>query len=282
MNTQNPETIKEMVREKYGQIALQDPSLNAASCCGVDGCSTIDYSIFSEDYSQIEGYLAEADLQLGCGMPVEHAAIKKGNTVVDLGSGAGNDAFVARALTGPEGEVIGIDMTEQMIEKARENAKKIGLDKVSFRLGEIEDLPLAGNRADVVISNCVLNLVPDKKQAFAEVFRVLRPGGHFSISDVVLKGDLPEDLRNAAEMYAGCVSGAIQKNDYLGIVHEQGFSKVTVQAEKEIQIPDEILANYLDEAQLAAFKASNVGIFSITVFGEKAEAACCEPGAGCC
>lgn len=282
MNTQNPETIKEMVREKYGQIAVQDSSLNAASCCGVDGCATIDYSIFSEDYSQLEGYLKDADLQLGCGMPVEYAAISKGNTVVDLGSGAGNDAFVARAFTGAEGEVIGIDMTEEMIQKSRENAAKIGLGNVKFRMGDIEDLPLAGNRADVVISNCVLNLVPDKEKAYEEVFRVLKPGGHFCISDVVLKGDLPEGLKNAAEMYAGCVSGAIQKSAYMGIVHEKGFSNVSVKAEKEVILPDEILSNYLNPADLETFRNSNVGIYSITVYGEKSSAACCEPNAGCC
>lgn len=282
MNTQNPEAIKEMVREKYGQIALQDPSLNAASCCGVDGCATIDYSIFSEDYTQVEGYLKDADLQLGCGMPVEYAAIAKGNTVLDLGSGAGNDAFVARAIVGEEGEVIGVDMTETMIQKSREISTQLGLKNVKFRLGEIEDLPLAADRVDVVISNCVLNLVPDKQKAFAEVKRVLKPGGHFCISDVVLKGDLPENLKNAAEMYAGCVSGAIQKNEYLGIVFEQGFSNVTIKAEKEILLPDDILSNYLNPEELAAFRASNTGIYSITVYAEKPAAASCAPGSGCC
>ena len=280
---QKSQEIKEMVREKYAAIADQDPALNAVSCCGVDGCETVDYTIFSEDYSKVEGYLASADLKLGCGMPVEHAGIQRGNTVLDLGSGAGNDVFVARMLTGEEGEVIGLDMTERMIEKARENAKEIGLNNVKFRLGDIEDIPMANNRVDVVISNCVLNLVPDKKQAFSEIQRVLRPGGHFAISDVVIRGNLPEELRNAAEMYAGCVSGALDKYEYLGIIHETGFEGVTVKAEKEIVLPDEILANYMQPDQIERFRASGAGIFSVTVTAEKTkDEACCDPTSGCC
>lgn len=279
----NSEQIKEMVREKYGQIATQNPELNAASCCGVDGCETIDYSIFSEDYTSLEGYVKSADLKLGCGMPVEYAGIKKGNTVLDLGSGAGNDAFVSRVLVGEEGEVIGVDMTEKMIELSRKHASDLGLKNVRFRHGDIEDLPLAGNRVDVAISNCVLNLVPNKAKAFSEVFRVLRPGGHFAISDVVLKGDLPNELREAAEMYAGCVSGALQKSDYLGIIHETGFQCVSVKAEKEINVPDEILLNYMDEAGLKAFKESGTGIYSITVTGVKNSEPCCDPeNSNCC
>ena len=278
----NPEQIKEMVREKYGQIAVQNPDLNAASCCGIDGCETIDYSIFSEDYSKLEGYVKSADLKLGCGMPVEYAGISKGNTVLDLGSGAGNDAFVSRVLVGEEGEVIGVDMTQNMIDLSQKHAQELGLKNVKFRLGDIEDLPLAGNRVDVAISNCVLNLVPNKEKAFAEVWRVLRPGGHFAISDVVLKGNLPEELKQAAEMYAGCVSGALQKSDYLGIIHETGFQSVSIKAEKEIQVPDEILLNYMDQKGLEAFKASGTGIFSITVTGTKEANDCCEPDSNCC
>lgn len=279
----NPEEIKTLVREKYAEIANQDPSLNAASCCGVGGCSTIDYSIFADDYTNTAGYVASADLKLGCGMPVGFAKIRQGDTVVDLGSGAGNDCFVARAQTGPEGTVIGVDMTPAMINKAIENAEKHGLSNVKFRLGEIEDLPMAANKADVVISNCVLNLVPNKEKAFAEVYRVLKPGGHFAISDVVLKGELPENIRKAGEMYAGCVSGAIQKRDYLGIVHDLGFQQVSVLEEKVIALPDEILSEYLSPDQIKAFRASNTGIFSITVYAEKpADSACCTPGSGCC
>lgn len=272
-----------MVRDKYSVIADQDPALNGASCCGAGGCSTLDYSIFSEDYSKVEGYLASADLKLGCGMPVEHAGIQQGHSVLDLGSGAGNDAFVARALTGEQGEVIGLDMTERMIEKARENAKALGLGNVKFRLGEIEDIPMAANRVDVAISNCVLNLVPDKDKAFQEIYRVLRPGGHFAISDVVLKGELPEGLKNEAEMYAGCVAGALPKAHYLGTIHESGFQQVSVKTEKEIVLPDDTLANYLSPEEIENFRNSGHGIFSITVTAHKpADAACCDPSSGCC
>lgn len=274
------EELKAMVRDKYAQIAEQGKEFNMASCCGVDGDCGVDYSIFADDYTQMEGYLESADLGLGCGIPVEHAKITKGKTVLDLGSGAGNDVFVARALVGEEGEVIGVDMTPKMIELAKENAKKLNFDNVRFRLGEIEQLPLSADRVDIVISNCVLNLVPDKQKAFAEIYRVLRPGGHFCISDVVIKGDLPDEIREAAEMYAGCVSGAIQKSEYLGLIHDLGFQAVSVKKEKEIKVPNDILLKYLSEEQLAEMQASGMGIYSITVYGEKE--ACCTPGGGCC
>lgn len=278
---ETPEKIKEMVREKYGEIALQSPEYNAASCCGVDGCSTLDYSIFAEDYSRLGGYLEAADLKLGCGIPVEHASIREGDTVVDLGSGAGNDAFVARALVGPHGEVIGVDMTPEMIEKAQKLAADLKIDNVRFRLGEIESIPIGAGKADVVVSNCVLNLVPNKVRAFSEIMRILKPGGHFCISDVVLKGELPADIRTAAELYAGCVSGALQRGEYLGIIHDTGFQSVSVKAEKEIHIPDEILLKYLDADALAAYRASGAGIYSITVVATK-EKSCCSAGPGCC
>lgn len=277
------EELKKIVRDKYSEIALQSKEQNEASCCGATGCGTVDYAIFADNYTELEGYNPDADLGLGCGVPTEFAQIKKGDTVVDLGSGAGNDCFVARALVGENGKVIGVDMTEAMIAKARENADKLGFNNVEFRQGEIEALPIAANRADVVISNCVLNLVPDKRQAFAETFRVLKPGGHFSISDVVLVGDLPEGIVQASEMYAGCVSGAIQKDGYLQIIREVGFENITVQKEKVIQVPDEILQDYLDAEGIKAFRESNTGIFSITVYGSKPiENLACAPGSGCC
>lgn len=279
----NAEDLKKIVKEKYGEIALQSKEQNEASCCGATGCSTVDYAIFADNYSELEGYNADADLGLGCGVPTEFAQIKKGDTVVDLGSGAGNDCFVARALTGETGKVIGVDMTEAMIAKARVNADKLSFNNVEFRQGEIEDLPIAANRADVVISNCVLNLVPDKKKAFAETYRVLKPGGHFSISDVVLVGELPKGLVQASEMYAGCVSGAIQKEHYLQIIKNAGFENITVQKEKVVQVPDEILRDYLTEDGIKQFRESNTGIYSITVYGDKpAESNCCAPGSGCC
>nr|MBP9222037.1 arsenite methyltransferase [Chitinophagales bacterium] len=223
---------------------------------------------------------ADADLGLGCGLPTEFAQIKKGDTVVDLGSGAGNDAFIARSIVGEDGRVIGIDMTETMIDLARKNAQKLKLENVEFRLGDIEKIPISNNKADVVVSNCVLNLVPDKLKAFTEMYRIIKPGGHFSVSDIVLVGNLPETIVKEAEMYAGCVSGAIQKDDYLAMISNAGFTKVEINKEKAITIPDEILSNYLNEQQLKDFKESKTGIFSITVYGEKSKDCGC--GTDCC
>jgi SAM-dependent methyltransferase len=275
----NAENLKTSVKEKYSEIALQDKQTNESSCCGAGGCSTEVYNIMTDNYEGLEGYNADADLGLGCGLPTQFAQIKKGDTVIDLGSGAGNDCFVARAATGEDGKVIGIDFTPAMIEKARENAKKVGFYNVEFREGDIEKMPLTSNMADVVVSNCVLNLVPDKEKVISEIFRVLKPGGHFSISDIVLVGALPESVRKSAEMYAGCVSGAIQKDEYLGIINASGFINVQLQKEKAIIIPDDILQKYLDEDQLKEFKESAMGIFSITVYAEK-PAACCS--GDCC
>lgn len=264
------EELKSLVKEKYSEIALQSKLENETSCCGSGGCcSDIDYSIFSESYSHLQGYNPDADLGLGCGIPTEFAQIKEGDTVIDLGSGAGNDCFVARSMVGETGKVIGVDFTEAMIEKARENAEKLGYNNVEFRYGDIEKIPVTGNKADVIISNCVLNLVPDKVKAFSEIYRVLKPGGHLSVSDVVIKGDLPENLKQAAEMYAGCVSGAINMEDYTGIIAECGFQKIVVQKEKAVIIPDKILLNYLDDKELEEFKNSGTGIYSITVYAEK-------------
>jgi SAM-dependent methyltransferase len=281
MNTNNTsEHLKELVKEKYSQIADQNKDLNQSSCCGATcGCSTVDYTIMADDYTNLKGYVADADLGLGCGLPTEFALIKEGDTVVDLGSGAGNDAFVARSIAGEHGKVIGIDFTEKMIEKAKINAAKLNYKNVEFRQGDIENMPLAGNIADVVVSNCVLNLVPDKKQAFKETFRILKAGGHFSVSDIVLVGNLPDGLQKSAEMYAGCVAGAIQKEDYLSIIKEVGFKNIQVQKEKCITLPDEILNEYLSAAEVADFKSGKTGIYSVTVFAEKPDACC---GPGCC
>lgn len=273
------DNLKELVRQKYAEIALQDKETNQSSCCGAGGCSTEVYNIMSSDYSHLEGYNPDADLGLGCGLPTEFAKIKKGDTVIDLGSGAGNDCFVARAEAGETGRVIGIDFTEPMIAKARANAEKLGFNNVEFRQGDIEKMPVTSNVADVIVSNCVLNLVPNKMGVFTEMFRVLKPGGHFSISDVVLVGNLPENIRNQAEMYAGCVAGASQKDDYLSMITEAGFTNVTIQKEKPIIIPDDILKQYLTAAEINLFKSGLSGIFSITVYAEK-PAACCAPG--CC
>ena len=275
------EEIKEMVKQKYAEIALQNQDTNASSCCGSGGCSTEVYNIMTDDYDHLEGYNPDADLKLGCGLPTEFAKIEKGNFVVDLGSGAGNDCFVARAETGETGKVVGIDFTPEMIEKARNNADKLGFNNVEFRLGDIENIPLMSNVADVVVSNCVMNLVPNNTKAFAEVQRILKPTGHFSISDIVLVGDVPEKIKNAAEMYAGCVASAIQMEDYLKIIENSGFKNITLQKKKPIIVPDDILKNYLNEEEIQQYKDSTTRIYSITVYAEKV-VGCCTPNSGCC
>ena len=261
------ELLKKNVRDKYAEIANQSAEQNAQSCCGSG--PVVDCTIMSDSYKHLKGYNPDADLSLGCGLPTEFAKIGEGDTVIDLGSGAGNDAFVARAETGPTGKVIGIDFTQAMIDKSRINAEKLGYNNVEFRFGDLEDMPVSDNVADVIVSNCVLNLVPDKEKVFAETFRVTKPGGHFSISDVVIDGDLPEGLRESAEMYAGCVSGAIQMKDYLRLIEESGFENVTIQKQKPILLPDELLLEFLTKEQVQAFVASGTGIYSITVYGEK-------------
>lgn len=277
METEN--NLKDLVKQKYSEIALQDKETNQSSCCGSSCCSTEVYNIMSENYNDLEGYNPDADLGLGCGLPTQFAKIKKGDVVIDLGSGAGNDAFIARNETGETGKVIGVDFTPAMIERARRNAEVRGFNNVEFRQGDIENMPLTSNIADVIVSNCVLNLVPNKDGVIKEIFRVLKPGGHFSISDIVLEGDLPPNIQNAAEMYAGCVSGAIQKEVYLELIEQNGFKSISVQKEKPIAIPGDILSNYMSAEELKLFNESGTGIFSITVYAEKPDA-CCEPG--CC
>ncbi|TAE14192.1 MAG: methyltransferase domain-containing protein [Bacteroidetes bacterium] len=271
VQTQTEQCLKDLVVEKYSQIANQTLQDNLTSACGCGGgCGTdIDYTIMSDSYENLAGYNPDADLGLGCGLPTEFAQIKAGDTVVDLGSGAGNDCFVARAIAGESGRVIGIDMTPVMVSKARANAEKLGFQNVEFYLGEIEQMPLPTETADVVVSNCVLNLVPNKPKALAETYRIMKKGGHFSISDIVLQGNLPAGLQQAAEMYAGCVSGAMQEADYLELIVKTGFRHVQVQKTKPIMLPDSLLEQFLSVQELADFKASRVGIFSITVYAEK-------------
>lgn len=274
--------LKELVKEKYSEIALQEKEVNQSSCCGSGCCSEV-YNIMTDDYTSLEGYNPDADLGLGCGLPTQFAKIKKGDIVIDLGSGAGNDCFIARAETGETGKIIGIDFTPAMIEKARANAEKLGFHNVEFRQGDIEKMPVTSNLADVIVSNCVLNLVPNKHGVFKEIFRVLKPGGHFSISDIVLVGNLPLKIKEAAEMYAGCVAGAIQKEAYLELIKITGFENMFIQKEKPIIVPDDILSDYLSEEEIQEFKDSGTGIYSLTVYAEKAIAdsePCCAPG--CC
>lgn len=276
--------LKEIVKKKYSEIALQDLDTNKSSCCGAGGCSTEVYNIMSEDYSTLEGYNIDADLGLGCGLPTQFAQMKSGDVVIDLGSGAGNDCFIARHEVGNTGKVIGIDFTPAMIEKARINAEIRNFNNVEFRQGDIENMPISDNFADVVVSNCVLNLVPNKKAVFEDIYRILKPGAHFSISDVVLVGALPDGLRKDAEMYAGCVAGAIQKNVYLELIHNSGFENCIIQKEKPIIIPNDILVNYLNQDEISSFNNGENGIYSITVFAQKpfGKHTNCIPGGGCC
>lgn len=266
---QDAKQIKEIVKKKYGEIARKNRGKNG---CGSSGCCSSkepDYTAIGEKYENIDGYVAEADLGLGCGLPTEYADIKPGDTVVDLGSGAGNDVFVARSMVGKTGKVIGVDMTPEMIEQANINNQKMGFKNVEFHHSEIEDLPLEQNSVDVVVSNCVLNLVPDKNKAFSEIHRILKPGGHLCVSDIVLKGKLPEELKRSVEVYVGCVAGGLQMDDYLDVIKEAGFSGIEIKASKSIRLTDEMFKDFITEKEIALYKDSQVDIFSITVVGHK-------------
>lgn len=254
---------KNIVREGYANIAS-----NSGCCCGKRTAAST-YAGVGDEYKKIEGYVPEADMGLGCGIPTEHAGLTEGQSVLDLGSGAGNDVFVARRIVGEKGKVIGVDFTREMLAKAEANLAKLGYDNVDFREGEIEDLPVCDDRIDVVLSNCVLNLVPDKSKAFAEIFRVLKPGGHFCVSDIVLEGKLPDRMRSAAEFHVGCVAGALQRREYLDIVRRTGFTAIETPKEREIRIPDEDLRPHLSDDELKAFRASGTRIVSLTVKARK-------------
>jgi ubiquinone/menaquinone biosynthesis C-methylase UbiE len=261
--------LKQLVKEKYGNIAEQNGKKQSC-CCGSSCCGTdVDYAAFNEDYKDREGYNPDADLNLGCGLPTDFADIKKGDHVLDLGSGAGNDCFVARAIVGETGKVTGLDMTEQMVSKARKNCKKLNYCNVEFVVGDIESMPFSEKIFDVVISNCVLNLVPDKYKAFKEIFRVLKPGAHFCVSDVVVKGNLPEKLRKDAEMYVGCVSGASEISEYLKFIKEAGFDNLKVHKQKEIELPDSIISEFSDHAETNRPGKELAVIFSITISASK-------------
>lgn len=266
----NAEDIKKIVQTKYGQIARESEKSccesKVAACCQNDAS---DYTILSDDYHKLDGYVAEADLNLGCGLPTQFAAIKQGDTVVDLGSGAGNDVFVARSLVGDSGMVIGIDMTQEMIQKSRKNNQQLGFTNVEFRLGEIESLPVQTGTVNVVISNCVLNLVPDKTKAFQEIYRILKPGAHFCVSDIVLHGQLTDGQKKSAELYAGCIAGALQEDEYLQIIKESGFVNIKIKTKTKIILPDSMLEKYTTEKELQHLRDNDFGIFSITVVAYK-------------
>lgn len=266
----NPNELKRVVQEKYGEIANQSILMNQSSCCGPTSCcGEFEFSMIGDEYKNVKGYNPDADLGLGCGIPTQYADIKTGDHVLDLGSGAGNDCFVARAIVGDTGKVTGLDFTDAMVAKAIENNQKLGFTNVEFVKGDIEEMPLPDNSFDIVVSNCVLNLVPDKNKAFVQIMRVLKSGGHFCVSDVVIKGELPEKLQKDAEMYVGCVAGAVTMNHYIDIIKSKGFENVTIHKLKLISIPDEVLENYLTKNELDNFKNGDNGIFSITVSGYK-------------
>lgn len=222
--------IKKIVREKYGKIAGQKKSCcqPSTSCC----CGDSDADVISKDIGYSDEELAAvpegANLGLGCGNPIALATLQAGEVVIDLGSGAGFDCFLAAQKVGDSGKVIGVDMTAEMLEKARENARKGNYRNVEFRLGEIEHLPVADNFADILVSNCVINLSPDKAQVFREAFRVLKPGGRMMISDIVLLTDLPEPIQQSADAYAGCLAGALLRDDYLNKIEAAGFRNIEV------------------------------------------------------
>ncbi len=266
------EDLKLVVQEKYGAIANQSLLMSqpTSSCCGSSGCyGELEVCMIGDEYKNVEGYSPEADLGLGCGLPTQFADLHVGDHVLDLGSGAGNDCFVARAIVGETGKVTGLDFTEAMVAKAIGNNQKLGYTNVEFVQGDIEEMPLPDDNFDVIVSNCVLNLVPDKNKAFAQMMRVLKPGGHFCVSDVVLKGELPEALREDAVMYVGCVAGAVQMDQYIDIINGIGFQNVTIHKMKVIPIPDQVLAKYLSGTEIEEFKNSGTGIYSVTVSGYK-------------
>lgn len=255
--------IKETVRLKYAGIAGESGNC----CCGQK--KEPGFSVFNECYEDLNGYVKEADLNLGCGVPTEYAGIKPGDRVLDLGCGAGNDCFVARSIVGGTGHVTGLDFTDEMLIRARSNALKLGFRNMDFIKGDIEAIPLEDGTFDVVISNCVLNLVPDKHAAFSEICRVLKKGGHFCVSDIVLRGALNDRIRETASLYAGCVSGALQMDEYLRIIEEADFKGIEVKKQRHIHVPDEMFLEHISDPELQEFRRSGTGILSITVVGSK-------------
>jgi SAM-dependent methyltransferase len=253
--------LKKLVRERYAAIADA-----AAGCCGPTGCAPALTNLVGDAYAGVAGHVAEADLGLGCGVPTRHAGIRAGDTVLDLGSGAGNDAFVARAIVGETGRVIGVDMTDAMNARATANAARLGYANVEFRKGDIEELPVGDGTIDVVISNCVLNLVPDKVRAYAEILRVLKPGGHLCISDVVSTGTLPEAVRADAELHVGCIAGAPDRDAYLDVVRAAGFAGVTVAEARPLDLPPDIAAR---------LAGTGAVLWSVTVAAARPATACC-------
>lgn len=265
--------IKKIVRENYGKVAKED-----SSCCG--SCSpTADMDHVSKKMGYTDEELAAvpkgANLGLGCGNPIALASLQEGETVLDLGSGAGFDCFLAAGKVGKNGKVIGVDMTPEMVAKAQENARKGNYPNVEFRLGDIEKLPVSDNSVDIVISNCVINLAPDKGQVFKEIFRVLKPGGRLMISDIVLLEKLPDSIRKSVEAYVGCIAGAVEKDKYLTFIKEAGFNDVKIMAENTIpadsMINDPMVKKIMDDLKMPKelFQKMAASIASAKIFGVK-------------
>jgi len=280
MDINNTEEIRLEVRKRYGQLAKSDNlygcGLNGTSCCGAPSNSRQNLSeAIGYSKEQIKSVPEGANLGLGCGNPIAHASLIKGDTVLDLGSGAGFDCFLAAQAVGENGKVIGVDMTPEMVANARENARKGGYSNVEFRLGEIENLPVADQSIDAILSNCVINLSPDKEKIFSEAFRVLKPGGKIMISDIVLLMPLPEVLKNSLEAYVGCVAGATLKHEYLSAIKDAGFVNVKVVDESSFAteniLNDPNVVSILEKTKLSVEDIDNIGrsILSIRVFGEK-------------
>jgi small redox-active disulfide protein 2 len=269
ISANNKEDLKELVKQRYNEVALLDTSETSKCCCNPAAPSKKVFTVMSEDYSNLKGYEPDADLGVGCGLPTQYAGIKKGDTVVDLGSGAGNDCFIAREEVGETGKVIGIDFAPNMLAKARINAEKRGYKNMEFIEGDIENMPLSDASVDVVVSNCVLNLLPRKDKIFKEIYRILKPNAHFCVSDVVLNGVFPKEFTDNAAMYAGCIASAIQRDEYLGEIAKAGFKNIKIEHTKTVEIPDDVLEEHLEESTIQKYKSGNVGIYSITVTGKK-------------
>ena len=269
--------IKDVVKERYGKIAKQGTSCcgSSTSCCGGPDLVQIISKEIGYSDEELKAVPDGANLGLGCGNPLALSSIREGDTVLDLGSGAGFDCFLAAAKVGKNGRVIGVDMTSEMIEKARENAKKGNYGNVEFRLGEIEKLPVTDGSVDLIISNCVINLSPDKGKVFQEAFRVLKPGGRIMISDIVLLRELPDAIRNSIEAYIGCVSGAIKKDEYLQKIEGAGFQDVKVMGETsfsvEFIVNDPTVKAIIEKSGLPPEKVEEIAgsVVSIKVYGVK-------------
>jgi arsenite methyltransferase len=260
--------LKKNVSEFYGSLARETDASGCGcgptACCGVSPGESM-----SESYAGKEGYVAEADLGLGCGIPDEFADLQPGQTVLDLGSGAGNDAFVARSAVGETGRVIGVDMTSDMLARARANAAARGFNNVEFRLGEIEHLPVDSNTVDRILSNCVLNLVPDKDAAHREMFRVLKAGGRFSVSDIAMEGDVSPEIRQAASLYVGCISGAVSREAMTTSLQAAGFADVAMPKVVVYPLDRQMIKDFLPAGADADKLLAGVQVYKVTVTGVK-------------